>query len=97
MKTFKNMIAKAKNITKKAMDFVNETAVKVSTFFAVQKQKIHLTLANNSGENYVDSAVKILIAVVLGGLLLAGLYALFGDVVMPTLKSKIQEMFNYRG
>jgi len=38
-----------------------------------------------------------LIAVVLGGLLLAGLYALFGDVVMPTLKSKIQEMFNYKG
>ena len=35
--------------------------------------------------------------VVLGGLLLAGLYALFGDVVMPTLKTKIQEMFNYAG
>jgi len=42
-------------------------------------------------------AIKILILVVLGGLLLAGLYTLFGDVVMPTLKSKIQEMFNYRG
>ena len=42
-------------------------------------------------------AIKILIAVVLGGLLLAGLYALFGDVVMPTLKTKIQEMFNYAG
>jgi len=42
-------------------------------------------------------AVKILIAIVLGGLLLAGLYALFGDVVMRTLKTKIQEMFNYKG
>ena len=49
------------------------------------------------GENYVDTAVKILIAVVLGALLLAGLYTLFGDVVMPTLTQKIQEMFNYRG
>ncbi|MDA3731405.1 DUF6133 family protein [Niameybacter massiliensis] len=97
MKIFKNMIAKAKNITKKAIKFANETAIKVSTFFAAQKHKMHLILANNSGENYVDSAVKILIAVVLGGLLLAGLYALFGDVVMPTLKSKIQEMFNYAG
>ena len=58
---------------------------------------MRLAVANNSGENYVDSAVKILIAVVLGGLLLAGLYALFGDVVMPTLKTKIQEMFNYAG
>ena len=49
------------------------------------------------GENYVDTAVKILIAVVLGALLLAGLYALFGDVVMPTLTRRIQEMFNYAG
>ena len=49
------------------------------------------------GENYVDTAVKILIAVVIGALLLAGLYALFGDVVMPTLTRRIQEMFNYAG
>ncbi|MEM1486204.1 DUF6133 family protein [Oscillospiraceae bacterium PP1C4] len=62
-----------------------------------QTMKMKAAVLNNSGENYVDSAVKILIAVVLGGLLLAGLYALFGDVVMPTLKSKIQEMFNYKG
>lgn len=42
-------------------------------------------------------AIKILIAVVLGALLLAGLYALFGDVVMPTLNQKIKDMFNYAG
>ena len=42
-------------------------------------------------------AIKILIAVVLGALLLAGLYALFGDVVMPTLNKRITEMFNYAG
>lgn len=40
---------------------------------------------------------QILIAVVLGALLLAGLYALFGDVVMPTLTQRIQDMFNYAG
>lgn len=90
MKTIKNMISKAKNA-------VNNAAVKASTFLMVQKNKMRLAVANNSGENYIDSAVKILIAVVLGGLLLAGLYALFGDVVMPTLKTKIQEMFNYKG
>ena len=54
-------------------------------------------LSGNSGEGYIDTAIKILIAVVLGALLLAGLYALFGDVVMPTLKQRIQEMFNYAG
>lgn len=54
-------------------------------------------MKDKKGENYVDTAVKILIAVVIGALLLAGLYALFGDVVMPTLTKKIQEMFNYAG
>jgi hypothetical protein len=42
-------------------------------------------------------AVKILIAVVLGALLLAGLYALFGEVVMPILEQRIRNMFNYAG
>ena len=54
-------------------------------------------LKDKRGENYVDTAVKILIAVVIGALLLAGLYALFDDVVMPTLTGKIQGMFNYAG
>jgi len=42
-------------------------------------------------------AVKILITVVLGALLLAGLYALFGDVLMPTLTNRVKEIFNYAG
>ena len=42
-------------------------------------------------------AVKILISVVIGALLLAGLYALFGETIMPLLKSRITEMFNYGG
>jgi len=82
---------------KKSICFANEKMDKAKEYFMVQTMKMKASTLNNSGENYVDSAVKILIAVVLGGLLLAGLYALFGDVVMPTLKSKIQEMFNYKG
>lgn len=39
-------------------------------------------LSRNSGEGMVDSAVKILISIVIGALLLAGLYALFGDVIL---------------
>ena len=58
--------------------------------------KAAMLLKDKKGENYVDTAVKILIAVVIGALL-AGLYALFGDVVMPTLTRRIQEMFNYAG
>lgn len=70
---------------------------KASDFVKVQSAKTQMVLANNRGDGYIDTAVKILIAVVLGALLLAGLYALFGDVVMPTLTNKIKGMFNYAG
>lgn len=42
-------------------------------------------------------AVKILINVVIGALLLAGLYTLFGDTILPTLTDRIESMFNYAG
>lgn len=70
---------------------------KVSNFMEKQAVKVQLALSNNKGEGYIDTAVKILIAVVLGALLLAGLYALFGNIVMPTLSRRIQDMFNYAG
>ena len=54
-------------------------------------------LKNNRGENFVDSGVKILIAVVIGALLLGGLYALFGDTIMPTVTEKVEDMFNFKG
>ena len=54
-------------------------------------------IANTRGEGYVDSGVKILIAVVIGALLLSGLYALFNTTIMPTVTSKIQGLFNYAG
>lgn len=54
-------------------------------------------LMEKRAEGYVDTAIKILIAVVLGALLLAGLYALFDDTVLPTLVRRVEEMFNYAG
>ena len=56
-----------------------------------------MVLANARGENYVDSGVKILIAVVIGALLLAGLYSLFGDTIMPTVTQRVQDMFDFKG
>ena len=52
-------------------------------------------IANTRGEGYVDSGVKILIAVVIGALLLGGLYTLFDDTIMPTVTTRIQNLFNY--
>lgn len=69
----------------------------MSNHIAAHRSRIAKILKNEKGENYVDTGVKILIAVVIGALLLAGLYALFGDVVMPTITAKIQDMFNYGG
>lgn len=54
-------------------------------------------LASNEAEGFIDTAVKILMAVVIGALLLAGLYAMFGDIVLPTLNRRIKEMFEYAG
>ncbi len=54
-------------------------------------------LAANRAENFVDSGIKILIAVVIGALLLGGLYALFGDTIMPTVTEKVEEMFEFNG
>ena len=54
-------------------------------------------VANKKAEGYVDSGVKILIAVVIGALLLAGLYTLFNSTIMPTVTTKIQGLFNYAG
>ena len=54
-------------------------------------------ISNTRGEGYVDSGVKILIAVVIGALLLSGLYALFNTTIMPTVTSKITELFNFAG
>ena len=59
--------------------------------------KIRAIVENKEAEGYVDSGVKILIAVVIGALLLAGLYALFNSTIMPTVTSKIQSLFNYSG
>ena len=75
-----------RNMMKKAAQNVKAVAVRAG-----------MLMKDTKGENYVDTAVKILIAVVLGALLLAGLYALFGDGVMPTLTQRIQDMFNYAG
>ena len=76
---------------------MNKIMIKTKNFLVRQAVAVKIAINNNRGEGYIDTAVKILIAVVLGALLLAGLYALFGEVVMPTLEERINEMFNYAG
>ena len=58
---------------------------------------VQTVIATKKAEGYVDSGVKILIAVVIGALLLGGLYALCNTTIMPTVTSKITELFSYNG
>ena len=85
-KLFNTVKNTAQTVTEKAKNTL-------SAFIGFSRRAVY----GNAGEGYIDTAVKILIAVVLGALLLAGLYALFGDVVMPTLNERIRDMFNYAG
>ncbi|RRJ67230.1 hypothetical protein EHV15_33125 [Paenibacillus oralis] len=70
---------------------------------AAKKKIIHSVartkqaLGNRRGEGFVDTAVKILMGVVIGALVLAGLYLLFEDTILPTLTERIKDMFDYGG
>lgn len=52
-------------------------------------------LKSKRGEGYVDTGIKVLIVVVLGVLVLSCLYALFNTTIMPSVKSKVESMFEY--
>lgn len=82
-----------KKLIRKAISAVSRIVNKATSYFVLART----TLANARAEGYVDSGVKILIAVVIGALLLAGLYTLFSSTIMPTVTQKITELFNYKG
>ena len=56
--------------------------------------KAKAVLEDQGGEGYVDMAVTMIIAVVIGGLLLGGLYYIFNGMILPGLAERIQSMFS---
>lgn len=82
---------------KKFMSSLKDKANAIGVNAMCKAARTRAILASRSGEAYLDLVIKILLCVVLGALLLAGLYALFGDLVMPTLTRRVQEMFDYAG
>ena len=70
---------------------------KVKSRFRSAAVAVQTLVATKKAEGYVDSGVKILIAVVIGALLLAALYTLFNTNIMPTVSSKITSLFGYTG
>ena len=51
-------------------------------------------LANQRGDFYISDAVKVIIAVVLGALLLAAITAIFNDTILPRIITEIQGLFS---
>ena len=74
-------------------NFINKIKNKVNGLAIRAKS----TIENVKAEGYVDTGVKIIIAVVVGAVILGGLYALFNTVIIPRLNTEIQNMFNYAG
>ncbi len=70
---------------------------KISNKINAMAVSAYTAISNKKAEGYVDSGVKILIAVVIGALLLAGLYTLFNSTIMPTVTKKITDLFSYNG
>lgn len=63
---------------------------------AVKAKAYRDKLLDNLGGDYIEMLVKILIAVVVGSLLLAGLTALF-NTLWPEMTQKIFDMFGIGG
>lgn len=90
-----------KKFIKKITRTAKSAVTRVKTATANSMSAVHAfnrrAVCGNAGEGYIDTAVKVLIAVVLGALVLAGLYAVLNDTVMPTVTERIKDMFNYKG
>ena len=86
-----------KKITNSVESFAARIKTAAANFVSAVTAFNRRAVCGNAGEGYIDTAVKVLIAVVLGALVLAGLYAVLNDTVMPTVTQRIQGMFNYAG
>lgn len=82
---------------KKITNAMSNTAAKAYLFGMRSKERAATVLRRNDGEGFVDTALKILISVVVGALLLAGLYMLFKDTLLPTLTQRIKDLFDFQG
>ena len=76
---------------------ISKAENKIETAMAGMYARALTVLDGTVAEAYVDTGVKILIAVVIGALLLTRLYALFNDTIMPSVTEKVEGLFDYAG
>ena len=51
-------------------------------------------LKNKRGEGHIGTAMKIIIGVVIGALILGGLYLLFDNVILDSTAARIEALFD---
>lgn len=91
------MFKKIRNVIRSVKNRIVNAAANIISKAVENYFKARTLIMAPTAEGYVDSGVKILIAVVIGALLLTGLYALFNTTIMPTVTQKVQGLFNYNG
>lgn len=94
---FKKLVKKGVSAVKNCFSVVKAFVLSCISAICGTLTRVKAAVCPAAGEGYVDTGVKIIISVVIGGLLLAGLYTLFNSTILPTLGTKISEMFSYTG
>lgn len=56
--------------------------------------RAHCAINNSRGDFYISDGVKVIIAVVLGGLLLAAMTLIFNDTIIPRITKAIHDLFS---
>ncbi|MDD4494378.1 MAG: DUF6133 family protein [Eubacteriales bacterium] len=93
----KNLFKKIKGTLSALKQSIVSAVSRIKSEVRMAVFSVQTTLAAGKAEGYVDSGIKILIAVVIGALLLAGLYTLFNTNIIPTVSQKITSLFGYTG
>lgn len=77
--------------------FIKKIKEKANKALISAKFAAEAALTNKKGEGYISTAVKWIIGIVIGGVILVALYALFKTNLLTKLETKLNNMFTYSG
>jgi len=77
--------------------FIEKIKSKANKAVVSAKIAAETALTSKKGEGYISTAVKWIIGIVIGGVILVALYALFKTNLLTTLETKLNGFFNYSG
>ena len=87
------MVKAIKNLRSKAVMAVFNAKMKSPEL----SKRTANVLFDKSGQGALDVAIVVLISIVLGSLILAGLYLIINGTVLPSVVERIKNMFDYKG